>query len=89
MTEISGKVFPRRLDKPLPQAARAEGVWIEDAQGSRYLDASGGPLVVNIGHGRGEVARALYNQVLQCDYVHPTMFTTSPVEDLAEALAWY
>jgi len=87
MTEISGKVFPRRLDKPLPQAARAEGVWIEDAQGSRYLDASGGPLVVNIGHGRGEVARALYNQVLQCDYVHPTMFTTSPVEDLAEALA--
>jgi adenosylmethionine-8-amino-7-oxononanoate aminotransferase len=86
MAEIPGKVFPRRLDKPLTQAARAEGVWIEDAKGAKYLDASGGPLVVNIGHGRQEVARALYNQVLKCDYVHPTMFTTSPVEELAEAL---
>lgn len=87
MTEIAGNVFPRRLDKPLPVAARTEGLWLEDTEGRRYLDASGGPLVVNVGHGREEIARALYEQALKCDYVHPTMFTTAPVEALAQALA--
>jgi adenosylmethionine-8-amino-7-oxononanoate aminotransferase len=87
MAEIPGNVFPRRLDGPLPIAARAEGVWIEDAGGKRYLDGSGGALVVNLGHGREEIARALHDQMLQCGYVHPTMFTTPPVEDLAKALA--
>ena len=84
---IPGNVFPRRLDKPLPVAAGAEGVWIEDGEGNRYLDASGGPVLVNIGHGREELARALYEQVLRCDYTHPTMFTSGPVEELARALA--
>lgn len=84
---ISGNVFPRRLDKPLPVAVRTEGLWITDNHGKRYLDASGGPLVVNLGHGREEIARAVYEQILQCDYTHPTMFTTPAVEDLARALA--
>ncbi|MBN2034174.1 MAG: aminotransferase class III-fold pyridoxal phosphate-dependent enzyme [Deltaproteobacteria bacterium] len=87
MEEIPGHVFPRRLDAPLPFAVNAEGVWIVDSDGKRYLDASGGPLVVNLGHGREEIARAIYDQVLRCEYVHPTMFTTSAVESLAEALA--
>ena len=87
MTEIPGHVFRRRLDAPLPRAALAEGVWIEDTDGVRYLDASGGAVVVNLGHGRRELARALYRQTRRCDYVHPTMFTTDPVEGLAEALS--
>jgi adenosylmethionine-8-amino-7-oxononanoate aminotransferase len=87
MTEIQGNVFPRRLDKPLPLAVRAEGMWILDSEGNRYLDASGGALVVNLGHGREEIARALYDQAIQCEYVHPTMFTTPPAEELARALA--
>jgi adenosylmethionine-8-amino-7-oxononanoate aminotransferase len=87
MTEIPGHVFPRKLDQPLPVAARAEGLWIVDSQGKRYLDASGGPVLVNVGHGREEIARAVYEQILQCDYVHGTMFTTAAVENLAQALA--
>ena len=58
-----------------------------DSQGNRYLDASGGPILVNVGHGREEIARAVYDQILQCDYVHGTMFTTPAVENLAQALA--
>lgn len=46
------------------------------------MDASGGPLVTNVGHGREEVARVIHDPVLQVDYVHPTMFTTQPIEDL-------
>ncbi len=87
MTRIPGNVFPRRLDKPLPVATGADGLWIVDSEGNRYLDASGGPVLVNVGHGREEIARAVYEQILRCDYVHGTMFTTPAVENLARALA--
>lgn len=85
--KISGNVFLRKLDRLLPLATKAEDLWVQDARGNRYLDASGGPLVVNLGHGRKDIATAVYNQILNCDYTHPTMFTTSPVEDLAASLA--
>ncbi len=82
-----GNVFSRKLNKSLPLATKTEGIWIMDAHGNRYIDASGGPLVMNVGHGRKEIATAVYDQILKCDYTHPTMFTTSPVEDLATSLA--
>jgi adenosylmethionine-8-amino-7-oxononanoate aminotransferase len=87
MPGIPGYVFPRQLGAPLPIASKARGVWIEDTEGHRYLDASGGAVVVNLGHGREEIASAVRHQILQCHYVHPTIFTTHIVEELAEALA--
>ena len=86
MPKLPGHVFPRNLLAPLPRAVRAEGAWIEDEQGKRYLDASGGAIVVNIGHGRPEIAEAVREQILKCHYAHPTMFTTPVVENLAKAL---
>lgn len=82
-------VFQRRLDKKLPLAVRAEGVWITDESGNRYLDASGGPICVNIGHGRKRVARAMAEQAETLAYVHGTMFTSEPVEQLAERLSFH
>jgi len=35
-------VFPRVFDRQLPMAVAAEGVWITDADGRRYLDGAGG-----------------------------------------------
>ncbi|MFH1033635.1 MAG: aspartate aminotransferase family protein [Pseudomonadota bacterium] len=87
MSLSSSKVFPRKLKGALPLASRAEGVWIYDDTGKRYLDASGGAVVVNLGHGRQEIARAVHDQIMTCHYAHPTMFTTAPVEELAQALA--
>jgi len=84
---IGGNVFPRRLDRPMSRVEKAEGVWIEDTEGRRYLDASGGAIVVNVGHGREEIARAVAEQISAYDYIHPTMFTTPVVETLATALA--
>ncbi|MFH1241438.1 MAG: aspartate aminotransferase family protein [Pseudomonadota bacterium] len=80
-------VFHRRLDRALPRAVRAEGVWIEDSEGKRYIDASGGPICVNIGHGREEVAKAIARQAQEVAYVHGTMFTTEPLEELARRLS--
>jgi adenosylmethionine-8-amino-7-oxononanoate aminotransferase len=87
MNLMAGAVFHRVLDKELPLAKRSQGVWIETSDGRRYLDASGGAVVVNVGHGREEIARAVAEQLRTLSYVHPTMFASSAVEDLAAALA--
>jgi len=85
--ELPGNVFPRKLDRPLPAAAHAGGIWITDENGRRYMDASGGAIVVNAGHCRKEIADAVYRQLMSHDYIHPTMFTTRPIEQLASKLA--
>lgn len=87
MTEHPSAVFHRVLDRQLPTATRSEGVWIETDDGRRYLDASGGAVVVNVGHGRREIAEAVGRQLQSLSYVHPTMFTSSALEELAAALA--
>lgn len=84
---MGGHNFARKLSGELPSAARAEGLWIIDDQGRRYLDASGGAVVVNLGHGRAEIAKAVHDQIMTCSYAHPTMFTTPAVEELADRLA--
>ena len=84
---IPGFVFPRRLDCALPRAVKAEGVWIEDEHGGKILDACGGAIVVNVGHGRREIAEAVYEQMKRFSYVHGTVFTSHPVEALAEKLS--
>jgi len=55
-------VFHRGLDRDLSTAVRAEGLWITDAQGKKYLDAGVGPICVNVGHGRREVVKAMAAQ---------------------------
>jgi adenosylmethionine-8-amino-7-oxononanoate aminotransferase len=87
MNSSKSYVFGRAKEGALPKVRKAEGLWIEDDQGNRYLNASGGAAVSNVGHGRREIAEALHQQVLQHDYIHPTAFVSPVVEDLAAALA--
>lgn len=82
-----GHVFPRVFDRVLPTAVAAEGVWITDADGKRYLDGSGGAIVVNVGHGDRAVTGAITDQLAKTQYVHGTMFTTPVVEAYADELA--
>jgi adenosylmethionine-8-amino-7-oxononanoate aminotransferase len=80
-------VFPRVLTRDLPRAVRAEGVWIEDADGRRYLDAAGGAIVVSVGHGDGSLVDAMREQASRTQYVHGTTFTTDALEDYADDVA--
>jgi adenosylmethionine-8-amino-7-oxononanoate aminotransferase len=80
-------VFPRVMGVDLPRAARAQGASIWDTDGKRYLDASGGALVVNVGHGDREIAEAIRGQLLRVAYVHGTHFTTDVLEEYAAELA--
>lgn len=82
-----GNVFYRKLAGDLPTAVKGEGAFVFDESGRRYLDASGGAVVVNVGHGRDEIADAVSAQIRQGCYFHPTMFTTPAVESLATELA--
>lgn len=83
----TGHVFYRRATHPRPMIERGEGVHLYDTKGRCYLDASGGPLVVNIGHGVREVVEAMSEQAARVAYAHAAMFTSRPLEDYAEALA--
>jgi adenosylmethionine-8-amino-7-oxononanoate aminotransferase len=80
-------VFRRRISQPHPQAVRGEGVYLWDAAGRRYIDASGGAIVVNIGHGVAEVAQAMAAQAAAVAYVHGSVFTTEVLERYSDRLA--
>ncbi len=84
---MTGHVFHRVLSKDLPVAKEGQGAFIMDGEGRRYLDASGGAVVVNLGHGREEIARAVAEQLRRGYYFHPTMFSSDAVEALADKLA--
>ncbi len=80
-------VFYRDLGKSFPTAVRGEGVYLYDNSGKRYLDACGGALVVSLGHGRKDLARAIAWQAERAAYVHGTQFTTDAIEEWAEGLS--
>jgi putrescine aminotransferase len=67
---------------------KAEGVWLEDSEGNRLLDAMAGLWCVNVGYGRKELAEAAYRQMLELPYYN-TFFKTAtpPPVELSEKLA--
>jgi adenosylmethionine-8-amino-7-oxononanoate aminotransferase len=80
---VTGRVFRRSLDPGLPVAVEAFGSTIRDAIGREYLDAAGGAIVVNVGHGRASIARVLGEQAGRLSYAHGSAFTTEPLEAYA------
>lgn len=54
---------------------RAEGVYLYDISGKRYLDFSSQLMNVNIGHGNQRITEAVKRQMEQVSYVYPGMVT--------------
>jgi hypothetical protein len=82
-----GHVFYRKMSHARPKIAYGEGIYLFDEHGKRYIDGSGGPLVVNVGHGRSEIVAAMTKQAQAAAYVHALMFTNEATEQLSEELA--
>lgn len=82
-----GHVFYRKMNHARPKIAHGEGIYLFDESGKRYIDGSGGPLVVNVGHGRTEIVQAMAEQAQKAAYVHGIMFTNEPTEQFSEELA--
>ena len=80
-------VFPLELSRPMPVVTRGEGVWIEDVDGNRYLDAmSGGSMASTLGHGRSDLVAAAVAQAERLAFVHNERLTNPAQEMLAEEL---
>lgn len=79
-------VFYRNPKKFYPTAQKGEGIYILDTQGKRYIDGSGGAVVVSIGHGVEEVRQAMLQQATEIAFTHGSQFTTQAAVDLAEKL---
>lgn len=80
-------VFSRAPGNDLPVVARGTGALLFDTDGRRYLDGSGGAIVVGIGHGVEEVGDAIAKQSKLVAYAHGTAFTSSALEDYIAELS--
>ena len=70
-----------------PQLAKAQGVYMWDTEGRRYLDGSSGAMVSNIGHSHPHVQEALRRQIEQFTFGYRLHFQTEASEALAARTA--
>jgi L-2,4-diaminobutyrate transaminase len=59
-----------RNESPSRIVTKASGVYIEDRDGNRLLDAFAGLYCVNVGYGRTEIAEAIADQARELAYYH-------------------
>jgi adenosylmethionine-8-amino-7-oxononanoate aminotransferase len=69
-----------------PSIVKAEGIYLYDDQGQRYLDGAGGSIVVNLGHGIKEFAEALKEQAEKVAFSYRMSFTTPQYQELAQKI---
>ncbi|MFI5446624.1 aspartate aminotransferase family protein [Polaromonas sp. UC242_47] len=86
MAAASTHVFHRQLQRKPPVAVSGQGVYLTDAQGKTYIDASGGAAVSCLGHGHPHVLAAMHAQIDKLAYAHTSFFTTEVAEELADQL---
>ena len=72
---------------PLVPIARAEGVWLEDFEGKRYLDGISSWWVNLFGHGNPQINAAITDQLSRLEHVMLAGFTHAPAVELAERLS--
>lgn len=81
------RVFLRQsVSTPCLSAVRhAEGIWIEDLQGRRYMDFHGNN-VHHVGYGHPRLVEAIRRQLEELSFA-PRRYTCEPAVELAEKLA--
>ena len=64
LSERRAKAVPRGLSHGTPvYVAKAEGAWLEDVDGNRYIDFAGGIGCINVGHRAEPVLTAIRGQL--------------------------
>jgi adenosylmethionine-8-amino-7-oxononanoate aminotransferase len=63
---------------------RGEGIYVWNKEGRRFIDAFAGLAVINVGHGREEIAEAVRAQASKLAYYPTTrQFSNRPAAELA------
>jgi adenosylmethionine-8-amino-7-oxononanoate aminotransferase len=65
--------LPKGAPRP-PRVARGEGVHLYDENGNRYLDATSGAVVSNLGHSNPRVVAAMIEQAHRVTFAYPRFF---------------
>jgi putrescine---pyruvate transaminase len=66
---------------------RGEGVWVQDSEGRRYLDATAGLWYCNVGHGRTELAEVAADQMRRLAAYHTfDVLANRPALELADRI---
>lgn len=79
-------VLHRQLNTSYPIAVAGDGPYLIDANGKRFLDASGGAAVSCLGHSNDEVVERIKQQLDQLAFAHTAFFSSEPAERLAQFL---
>ena len=79
-------IFHRTLKEKWETISHAQGLYLFDTDGKRYLDACGGVHVVSIGHAVPEIAQAMHEQASKVSFTYGR-FLTQPQLDLATKIA--
>lgn len=74
------------LNKRYPVVDHAEGVYIYDTEGKRYIDCAAGIAVVNIGHAVGPIIDAMAGQASKISFVYNGAFTSEARFRLADQI---
>ena len=80
-----------QTDHPRPVLDRAEGIYMWDMQGNRFIDGCSGAMVCNIGHSNPQVLEAMRRQMAKSTFGYRLHFVTEASEALAAktaSLAW-
>ena len=85
MTKASHLFYQTR--QPRPYLDRAEGIYLFDADGKRYIDGSSGAMVSNIGHSNPRVLAAMKEQMDRATFGYRLHFRTEASENLAARTA--
>jgi adenosylmethionine-8-amino-7-oxononanoate aminotransferase len=67
-----------------PMVERAEGIYLWDTNGNRYLDASSGPMISNLGHSNPRVLEAMKAQMEKATFAYRLYFQNEVAEQLAD-----
>lgn len=70
----------------MPTIDHAKGVYLWDTDGKKYLDASSGPVITNLGHGNEAVLNAMFEQAKKVCYASRAVFENASNRDLARKL---
>ena len=85
MAHESKLFYQTRLRRPMLD--RAEGIYMWDKSGKRYIDGSSGAMVSNIGHSNPNVLAAMRRQMEKTTFGYRLHFETEASEALADKLA--
>lgn len=85
--EITESHLFYQLGNRRPRIQRAEGIYLWDVDGKRYIDASSGPMVSNIGHSNPRVIAAMKKQMDSATFAYRLHFENDAAESLASLTA--